>query len=503
MTLPAPYTITLKKGSEAFDLTESLLELTELTRKTEREGRRPGILYFDNVNIEIPYQPYAAIFSRAALAEYPRLVVEIKLGNRSLFKGIVDIESVRYTGAVTVSFTVLNILSSIDRVRFPAAWERWELVSAWNESFTTGSVNQVQFVPQERVGGTSFYNKLFIQPLPTWNTQIPFRSGDFLIHPEFPAFFYQIINAKIIRTGNAFFYELTLDRDYFDPNYVPGQSGPIYNSVDMRKRELLQRDIYEFAFNPDWDVVFTFEPKSVNGKALGEAIFSDIDLWPVSDDFLGQLPLTLATVIASIDSPVDILLRVVYAAGKLLYVNRSGEVASKAITQLYAPVTDTLPGYDPEGVLNAESLFAWDKRVDVVKVRSNWRGQTDEVELEAIEALSEASRRNELSIEVVAPPEDLEDIALDLLRLYGVRREQLKFAAPLAQALEPSTDYPALEQIADLDLFDRISLPFLQFEGPGWVSELRISLQSLQADITLTSIEGFLPEGATNPDLLP
>lgn len=502
MTLEAPYSVILSLGGAETDLTAKLIAVSELTRKTERDGRMPGIIYFDNVQIEIPYQGFESIFSPAALALYPRLIIEIKLGAKSLFKGIIDLESVRYTAGLTVIFTALNIISVIDRTRFPAAWESYDLVTAWDESFTTGSVNQVQFVPEQRVGTTPFYGKLFIQPLPTWNTQIPFRAGDFIIHPDFPSFLYQIINAKIVFTPNANFYELTLDRPYFDSDYVPGQSGPIYNSVSMLKRELLGRDIYEFAFNPDQDAVFTLEPGAVDAKAVAEAIFAQVEVWPVNSDFIGLLPLTLATVIASIQSPVDILLRIMTAAGALLYVNAAGEVSAKLVTNLIDQNQPAPPELESKHLLQAERLFSSDKRVDAVLLRNSWRGETDEIELEVQEALSPAARRNVLTQNVTVPPAELADLALNLLKLYGLRREQLKITTPLAAPLLPAQDYPELEQVADLDLFSPLKAPYITGTLTGWLSELRISLETLQADITLTSIEGNLPQGATNQDLI-
>lgn len=492
---------------DSYDFTEVLLALSPLTRKAEEEGRAPLVLFFDTISVELPLMHTAALFDFDLLAAYPRYTVDMRLSGNIIFRGVVDVVSVVRTGAETVKFDVVSILAQLDRVRFASPWQPYDLVQAWHEQFTAGTIAQVQFVPQQRVGTTDFYQKLYITPLPTWpGSTFPFRTGDYLIHPEFNQLVYQIVNAKIIQTApSIYFYELTLDRTYFAPNYTPGTSGPIYSAVSMIAREFYGQDIYEFAFNPDGDALFTFQVEDLSPNSLASVFFSQLGGWPVASTFMQTLlPRSVSTIISHLDDPVAILLRLLGYAGETMYVNRQGEVASTSFSEITSQPPGAFPKLKSGLQLNRELLFSWDKRVDVVQVKAVWGGETTEVELEATESLSPGASRNTRQVEIIGDQARAEELALELLQLYGVRRLQADIEYPLLGELDTAgtgiNELTALE----LDLYSQVDPDLPGFVGSGWISELSIDLSTLTARFTINSLTPFLPEGGSaNTELIP
>lgn len=479
------FELTFYYGQTAIDWTDKVISLGRLTRKTEEEGRIPRTLYFDNFDIEIPLHQTGSLFELSALSSYPDYRVSLKLFDNTVFTGAIDFDSIRFTAAQTVQMQAVSFLANLDRRRWPVAFPDRDLIADW-DAMVAPTVSQIEIIPFDRVGSTDFFEKIGIATINN-STSTPLRVGDFIIHPDFDAFIYQIRTITPVTAGFNTYFELVLDRPYFEPAPLP-VGGYLYNSFTYKKREFLGSDIYDYFTPPGFPESLLW----VNGRKFAQAMFPELPAESIDPLFLGDGPvfasidLEVATVIAKEDNPIKILFLLLGFQRQVMLQDRSGVLKTIKLANIEAFPDDPFPELPLEAELDSAMDFAWDKRVDAVKVTAKWRGDTVEVNHEREQTGSADARKKTLNIEAVGDAARATLIAAEWFSLYSARRLQAKVSYPCTTQLSHDTDV----YILDLDLYSHV-----RYRDRGWwVSGMEIDIINMSITLELTGLQAFLTQ---------
>ncbi len=487
------FELTFYDGATAHEWTDKVISLGRLVRKAEEEGRMPRILYFDNFDVEVPLHQTGGLFGLSVLAAYPDYRLTLSIHGRTVFRGQVDFESIAFTAAETVRFSVVSFLATLDRVRWPAAWIQRDLIADWND-LGIGATSQVNVLPRDQISGGDFYEYIYVSPLPTWKTHNPMRVGDFIVHPGWPEIIYQVRELSIEQPGAIPWHKIVLDRPWFDPTYVPGAAGPVYSSAVYRLREFLGQEVFE---HPTWSgggLPPIGDGFYLNGRNVGKALFSHLDITDIDTYFLGDpdvfppfMPIDAGGGIAKEDNPVRVLNLLLGFQRQAITTSSSGTLRTVRIgTGAHTP--EGLYPEIPEGaVLDSAVNFSWDKRVDRVEVSASWRGETVEAVSErAVEGSTDA-RRQTLRVEIIGDADRAEQVAADLFSFYGYRRYAARVRVPADTLLAHASD-PL--HVLDADLYVPV-----RYKGLGWqISGIEIDVSALAVTLELTGLQAFDPE---------
>lgn len=488
------FELTFYNGETAIDWTDKVISLGRLQRKTEEEGRIPRTLYFDNFDIEIPLHQTGGLFDLNVLSAYPEYHIRLRLLDKTVFAGMVDFESIRFTGADTVQLQAVSFLGGLDRKRWPEAFPETDLVEQWGQQ------------PAEwlnvTAGGTTaiadFYQYLYIRRVPAsgwvgdqnifWSAHSPLRLGDFFIHPDLPDFVYQVRSHSVITDVNGIhWHRYELDRNFFWPNPTIGNTKQ-YETLPYKKREFLDTDIFDYFTPPGFSESLLW----VNGRKLGEALFPELPAGSIDSLFLGDGPvfasidLDVATVIAREDNPIKILFMLLGFQRQILVQDATGVLKTIPLSNIEASPDDPFPELPLETELDRGLDFTWDKRVDKVKITASWRGDTVEVIHEREQTGSADARQTTLNIEAVGDAARANQIAAEWFSLYNPRRLQAKVSYPCNTML----DYDPPVHILELDLYSHV-----RYRDRGWwISGMEIDIINMSITLELTGLEAFLTQ---------
>lgn len=473
----------------AYELADRLISLSPIKRKTEDEGRQPLLLYFDNMRLELPLKHSYGLFSPATLASYPRYEVRVAQDGQRLFRGVVDIQSVTYTRAQTVTFEVMSVLGLLERVRLPDPWQRFDILSGAWDGYTG-----VQLGPLNRVGSSDFWESILLQPYGGWGASMPWppvEVGDFIIHPDHPAFTYQVRARSWYTTDSTTWVKIELDRPWFDPEHVSGAAYPTYWAGEV----MCKAD--SFYGQPFIGYTGGGQVEHVLGDVILKKILRKAGWEGLTViDAIGDVEPEVAAVLAHTDEPLEVLFKLLHRGGRYLYINRLGVVTSAKWAGLNLPQPlANLALIAPARELDYQLDFAWDKRLDEVEVTGQWYG-SEETEYVARRSLNERgyASDNKLRVTIVADEATTDLRAGQLYNLFAPRRMVRRTQLRLGDAL-PGRNSGSYE-VRGLDLFHKVEAPgYGEHEQEYWISEIEIDLLAQTMKLSLITVQGWLPEG--------
>lgn len=451
----------------------------ELKRRFDSEGQQPGIVFFDNIPLEVPLHVVSDFFENDVLLGYPHYTVEIVISGETVLTGIVDHDSIVWTSKQTVRFEVLSLLSILDRHRFPDAWQQqMNLADDWYALFDNFGSPSVTVTPTgEQAEG--FWPKILLntgyEP-PSGLPAPPLRPMDILVHPQYPEFWYQVWDIELHKPSSTTFYRITLDRPWYSPS-----SGPqAFETIHYHKREFLGEDFFDATHD-----FYVF-----NSRKLAQALFAQSGLpatFEVINLFAGFPPVETGLALQRESNPVKVLLQLLASRREYMIAGRDGILRSFSFSELLTGPDAAYPEIDPERVMDSETVFAWDKRVDRVKVIAEWQGETVEV-VAGLPGYESGEGQYEKTINIVGTFQDAQAVADTWLAVYGKRRMVARIKVPMNMALSTGNGPVS---VGELDLLQKIRYA----SRAWWIDEFLIRVESAEADLTLISVVGWPVNG--------
>lgn len=393
--------------------------------------KQPGIMMLDSVNLEFPYDALSTYFSSSALQSAItsshryifQIAYTIGASTYVLFDGMVDFWSIEYTAADTVRFKVVDRLTALTLIQATpvrvaatlaaSSGYRWEIYG--------GSGTYTVYLAKYDINAAQY---------------VDFSSGDCLpagatFKDDTGLLYYFVTKSQYVQRDigtqeDIYVNELTLhnpltagytlttlyyweEEIYYEDMHITS-SGVIiaFDALDLAKAIIKKA----------WPDVSFYTDLSFSTYQLSLDNFENMGVGDYEEDIMGQHPLEALRWLAK-------MMRI------YIYFNNSQECCLVEFPDT-TPVIYLEP--DADYIMNKSIKFAWDKKVDGVKVNAQSGDGSITEHFYPPYGLDE--NRDELfEVDIFKPlAEDPDDIAEALYSFYGYRHQGAKITIPCSSA---------------------------------------------------------------------